>query len=249
MRERNLRTAYSRALIKPMKKRRHHAGFWNDEYKEGGHLALSMKESEDMVKFLRYLERESGRKFLNPIASVLDLGCGNGRNLQYLSETYGMRGVGYDSSREAIAQAKKAADGKPLVYEVRSIAEPIPLPDNSQTIVLDMMTSHFLNKEQRANLRKEIARVLKPGGWLFYKTFLRDGDRNAERLLAEAPAEEEGSYIHPLMKVPEHVFTEAEIEEELGEYFTIHRTYPSHKHLLRGEAAKRRSISVYAEKM
>ena len=40
------------------------ANFWDAEYKDGGHLALSFNVSEDLEKFTRFLEREDGRKLL-----------------------------------------------------------------------------------------------------------------------------------------------------------------------------------------
>lgn len=223
--------------------------FWNKEYKTGAHLALSVNPSEDLMKFARWLERETGKEFLNQTSSILDLGCGNGRNLAYMSQTYGVKGLGIDISKEAVEQAKKLSVELPLQYHVGSIADPIPAPDKSQNIVLDMMTSHFLNLEQRTNLISEIHRVLRPGGWLFFKTFLRDDDEHAERLLRESPAEEKGSYIHPKIGQAEHVFTEVEIEKALSEFFHIHKTTKSHGHLRRGQAFKRRSISVYAQKI
>jgi SAM-dependent methyltransferase len=220
--------------------------FWNREYRQGEHLALSTEPSEDLIKFLRWNERGFGKKYLNPTTSVLDIGCGNGRNLNYLARTYGMHGVGYDISREAIIQAKKLDAGLNVTYEVRPLEKPLPLPDNSQTLVLDMMVSHVLKAEQRKHLLAEIVRVLKPGGWLFFKTFLLDEDLHAKRLLEEHPAEEPGSYVHPKIGVAEHVFTEQEISDLLSPYFNIHKMFPSHGHLRR--AAKRRSISVWAQK-
>lgn len=223
--------------------------FWNKEYKKGGHLALSDEPSEDLEKFVRFLGQEYGRTYLNPMASVLDLGCGNGRNLVYLSRTFGMRGVGYDISSEAINQAKRASTGLPLTYGVQSTAHTLPLPDRSQTLVLDMMVAHFLDASERKALIAEVTRVLKPGGWFFFKTFLLDGDMHALRLLREHPAEEPGSYIHPAIGAPEHVFTEDEINDLLAEDFFIHKITKSHRHKAPGSAAKRRSISVYAQKM
>jgi SAM-dependent methyltransferase len=233
-------------------KRKRFAGkgqqFWDKEYKDKNHLALSINPSEDLMKFTRWLEREHGREFLNPTLSVLDLGCGNGRNLIYLAQTFGMKGLGLDNSQEAINQAKAASKDLPIEYQTRSIAEPLIATDESQTFVLDMMTSHFLNEEERNKLLTEIARVLKPNGWLFWKTFLRDEDEHAERLLRESPAKEKGSYIHPKIGLAEHVFTEAEIESVLAGKFTIQKILKSHAHLRRGQAFKRRSISIYAPK-
>lgn len=230
------------------KKRRRGQAFWNEEYKEAGHFALSETQSEDLEKFTRWLIREHGNSVLNVTASVLDLGTGNGRNLIWLAETFNIRGIGYDISTEAIKQARERAARAllPLTFEARSIAGDLKVPDESQTVVLDMMTSHFLKEADRRALVHEIYRVLKPGGFLFYKTFLLDEDRHAHRMIKENPSGEANSYIHPEIGVAEHVSTEEEIEDLYGAKFEIKKIERSHRH--RGRFAKRRSITLYMEK-
>ncbi|MBI2482182.1 MAG: class I SAM-dependent methyltransferase [Candidatus Vogelbacteria bacterium] len=223
------------------------AGFWNKEYQYAQNLALSDNPSEDLIKFTRWLIRESGQRVLHKHNSVLDLGAGNGRNLIYLAKEFGMNGVGYDIAREAINQALTNSKGLDLTYQVRSIAEPLPLATASQALVLDMMTSHFLTTPERAKVLNEIVRVLKSGGYLFIKTFLLDEDEHAKRLLREHPADEPGSYIHPKIGVAEHAFNERELIDLLAPHFTIHKIVKSHRHLIRGRPAKRRSICVYGQ--
>ncbi len=228
------------------------AGFWNKQYKKPTHLALSSEPSEDLVKFAKWLVREEGRKTLNVTALAADMGCGNGRNLIYLSQAYGIHGVGYDTSREAImqARARTAAEELPLVFEERSIAKPIPLEDGKASLVLDMMSSHVLISSEREALRDEIIRILRPGGWLFFKTFLLEEDQHAKRLLKESPGPEEGMYIHPEIGVPEYVWTMEEIEIFYGQFFTIHKTEKSHKHMRAdGGAWKRRTVNAYLQKI
>ncbi len=225
-----------------------HREFWNKEYKTSEHLTLSTTPSEDLEKFTRYIEREYKREFLNSYARVLDLGCGNGRNLIYLAREYGMRGVGYDISDVAIKQAQAASLDLPITYEARSIAEPLPLPDGSATFVLDMMTSHFLKGEERKALKAEILRVLRPGGWLFFKSFLADEDINVKRFLRESPADEENAYIHPKLGVYEYVWTEEALQDFFTPEFEIHKVHKSHKHLRRGKPGKRRTLSAYMQK-
>ena len=230
-----------------------HKDFWNREYKTSEHLALSTAPSEDLEKFTRFLEREYKREFLNAYARALDLGCGNGRNLIYLAQAYGMKGIGYDISDEAIKQARQASEGLPIAYEVRSIAEPLPLPDGSQTFVLDMMTSHFLRKAEREALREEIVRVLRPGGWLFFKSFLADEDIHTRRLLREHPADEKGAYIHPELGVYEYAWTEDAVHEFFASPpaggFEMHKFHKSHRHILKGgKEGKRRTFSAYLQK-
>lgn len=234
--------------VKNHKRNRHGTAFWDQEYTKAEHLALSTEASDDLEKFTRWLERQSKRTILNPTSSAIDLGCGNGRNLMYLARTFGMRGVGYDSSHAAIKEAERLSEGLDLTYATRSIAGTLDVPDQSQMLALDMMSSHFLKKDERTMLRDEIHRVLKPGGFLFMKTFLSDGDIHTKRLIAEQPGEEASSYIHPVIGVQEYVYSEDELTAFLEEKFIVHKTYPSHKHVLRGKARKRRTVAVYAEK-
>lgn len=238
-----------RPFKRKIKRRRHGASFWDHEYTEGGHLKLSDEAAEDLKKFCRWLTRQHGHSYLNPTTSVTDFGCGNGRNLIYLADTFGVHGYGYDVSAAAIKLARAASASYHLTYEARSIAGTFPdLPDESQTVVLDMMTSHFLNANQRAQLRTEMMRILKPGGYLFMKTHLGDGDLHTKRLLAEAPAKEANTYIHPVMGVPEYVYYEADLRDFLEPAFSIEKVYRSHKHVHRGRARKRRTVTVYARK-
>ncbi len=228
--------------------------FWNREYDKGANvtnLAISTKVSGDLLNFLHWIDRHEAKHDVGaPIGNgsyVYDIGCGNGRNLIYLAKEFGMIGSGFDISVEAIGSARESSKELSLEYKVCEMDGTIDLPDNSVDLVLDMMSSHFLDEDNRELLRSEIARVLKPGGWLFYKTFLLNEDRNAKKLLREHPAGEQGSYIHPKMGVSEHVSTEREIREEFGKYFKIHKLLKSHNHLKNGRANKRRSVSVYAE--
>jgi SAM-dependent methyltransferase len=232
-----------------MKKRSGHGNrFWNDEYKKEHHFSLSMTQSEDLEKFTRWLIRKQGKTLFNITQSVLDLGCGNGRNIAWLVKTFSMHGIGYDTSSSGIAYARQYAEKNslPITYEVRSISETSMIPDESQALVLDMMTSHFLTQEERVSLIKEIIRVLKPGGFLFYKTFLLDGDQHAYRLIQENPWKEENTYIHPKIGAHEHVMTEKEIEKMYSVGLNILKIYKSHRH--KGKNAKRRSVIVYMQK-
>jgi SAM-dependent methyltransferase len=228
-----------------------HREVWDREYRTGEHLALSKEPGEDFLKGVRYIERQTGRQYLNPASLALDLGCGNGRHLIYLAQNYGMRGIGYDISDEAIAQAREASGDLPLEYTVRSIAGDFEnIKDGSVSIALDLMTSHFLKKVDREYLLAEILRVLKPGGWLIFKSFLAEGDLHVKRLLRDNPADEENSYIHPEFGVYEYVWTEDSLREFFEPHFEIAKIEKSHRHLDRqGRAAKRRTITAYLHKV
>ncbi len=235
-------------FVRKKKRKVHGATFWDKEYTNPEHLKLSEKESGDLAKFTRWLARRERTDLLQPPASAIDAGCGNGRNLIYLAHEFGLKGVGIDISSAAIAQAKLASKNFPIKYEVKSAGEILPVEDETQSIALDMMTSHFLDKKQRVQLRDELYRSLIPGGYLFMKTFLKDKDLHTARLIKERPGPEEGSYIHPVMGLPEYVYSEEELVKFLGEKFIVQKVYRSHKHAFKGRARKRRTISIYAEK-
>lgn len=230
-----------------------HKDFWNSEYSNPEHLALSTEPAEDLKKFSRWMERNGdpvgGLQPLFQGSKVIDFGCGNGRNLIYLVQEFGLKGIGYDISEEAIAQAKRAGAGLPITFKARSIAGTFDdIEDESCDLVLDMMTSHFLKEKEREVFLKELVRILKPAGWVFLKTFLADGDLHAKRLIEEAPADEPGAYIHPRMGVYEHVWTEKGLLEFFEKDFIVKKIEKSHKHMMNGKAFKRRTVSVYLER-
>ncbi|MGI9118081.1 MAG: class I SAM-dependent methyltransferase [Minisyncoccia bacterium] len=224
--------------------------FWDQEYSGPRHLKISTEPSGDLLKFFRWNERQREPLVLNNKSFVVDLGCGNGRNIINIATDTGAHGYGCDISESAISQAKKASViGKTklgISYEVRSVAGTYPnIPDESVDLVLDMMVSHFLRASERELLIKEVYRMLRPGGFYIFKTFLADGDIHVKKLLQEHPADEPGAYIHPEMKVYEYVYTENEVKRVMEQYFDIHKIEKSHKHISHG---KRRSMIVYLEK-
>ncbi len=226
--------------------------FWDKEYKDPMFFALSDEVSGDLQKFVRWLQKEYGKDVLRPDVMVVDAGCGNGRNLLWLNDIYRVKGLGYDISNEAITQAQKKASeqkwGSKLVFEVRSIGQEIPLPDESVDIVLDMMASHFLKEVEREKYIQEVKRVLKPQGVLFFKSFYAEGDKHAKDLIKNKGAGEENAYIHPKLGVYEYVWTDKALEDNFSEDFELMHKEASHKHNIRGKPNKRRSVVCYFEK-
>lgn len=223
--------------------------FWNKEYKTPGIFNLSTEPAEDLLKFTRWLEREYGKGFLDQKTFVLDLGCGNGRNLIYLARQFGVKGVGYDISDEAIEQATKASAGSHVKFVTRMIEGPFDLlEDESVDVVLDMMASHYLKEKDRDVYMKELVRVIKPGGWLLLKSFLKEEDRHTERLLRDNPAGEDDAYIHPEHGTYEHVWAEDKMRAFYGQAFDIDKVERSGKHLMHGKAFKRRHFVAYLRK-
>lgn len=256
--------------------------FWNKEYSDPKHLTMSAEAASDLLTFEKWATRNAEWFPFPKDGVVLDVGCGNGRNIIPLCSEYNMKGVGFDISGTAIEQAKKVLEfnskdrtdaegnlipGKKadIQFKTQSASDPIGLEDQSVDVVLDMMTSHYLRQAEREKYVKEIARIMKPYGWLFFKTFILEGDLHIKRLIHEHPDRgevitdekgniignlpaEENSYIHPKIGVYEHVFSEGEIVDLYTPYFRIHKMIKSYKHIKDGKAFKRRTVSVYMER-
>jgi ubiquinone/menaquinone biosynthesis C-methylase UbiE len=225
--------------------------FWNKEYKDATHLKLSEEPSSDLITFVKWVNRNAEWPAFFQGGFVLDIGCGNGRNIGNLCEQYHMKGLGFDISEEAIRQAKeKFGHMKGITFMKESMFNNVNLPAQSVDIVLDMMVIHFLDDDKRQAYIKDKANLMKPFSWMLLKTFVLENDQNAIRMIKDypTPTKEHNSYIHPKFKALEHVFTEDELEELFSPYFIIHKMIKSYKHFKDGKPYKRRTVCVYLER-
>ncbi len=229
--------------------------FWNKEYAHGGHLALSTEPSGELLIFEKWFEKEYGTGIFS-YTTVLDIGCGNGRNLIHLAKTYGSQGSGFDNSDEAIRQAKKAGVVLSTIsFSVHDIREPLPFPDASFDLVLDLMVSHHLSKKEHVLYMKEVLRVLKPDGWILWKTLLLDDDAHSRKMIADSHKKGDVSkddlhgYIHPSFGHYEYVWSEEELREYVDPFFKVRTLRRSHGHRSdTGEERKRRYMVAYLER-
>lgn len=98
------------------------------------------------------------------VRSILDLGCGSGRNAVPL-ENAGYEVHGIDSAPESILICRQFVSAPELFREASAAA--LPYPDNHFDAVLDVGCLHMLpDHVSRATVLAEVARVLKPGGFL-----------------------------------------------------------------------------------
>ncbi len=233
------------------------ANFWDKEYLEekGENFSLSTEPSEDLMKFVRWFERQyPGQKPINTNTKFVDAGCGNGRNSIYLASAYGAKGFGYDISPEAIKVAEKNAAkekvDKLLTFEVQNLNEGIPEMGNSQDVVIDAIASHVLKQNERIFFKNEVLRVLTSGSYYFLKSLLLDDDSHAKQMIKNfgVSSGEENSYIHPTMGIFEHVPTEEELIRFYEEDFHIDKIERSFAHRVGNRANKRRYIVMYLRK-
>lgn len=197
----------------------HHA--WEQEYKKPQFLTMGTEPLADVKEFLRWLKkqaRKNAEHFSGQLSDyyVLDLGCGNGKNLKYIIDNYAQSGIGYDISKTAIAEAEKLKDESSLYYEVRSIGETFPLKNKTMDMVLDVTSSNALTESEREIFLQEIIRVTKPGGYVFVRALCLDGDTNAKNLIKQFPGKEKDTYILGDTDIVERVFSKQDFLETYG---------------------------------
>lgn len=127
--------------------------------------------------------------------TILDVGCGNGRNLVYFLQQ-GFEVYGIDPASERIEEVKRMsqhlAPDNAINNFVVAKAETIPFGDKFFDVVVCNAVLHFAeNKNHFETMLHSIWRVIKPGGFLFARLAT---DIGIESLVKKT---ETGLYILP----------------------------------------------------
>lgn len=193
---------------------------WEREYQDPLLITKKEEPQSDTLDFFRYIRRKKGVN-LSEI-SALDLGCGTGRNSNYLA-TLGARVIGYEISNTALTIAKERAAkaGLTVQYEIQNIGEPWPISDNSIDLILDVLSSNSLNDSEREIYLREASRVLKQSGFFYVKALAKDGDHNAKELLKLHPGPEKDTYRMPDMNITERVWSKEDFINTYSKFFSI----------------------------
>lgn len=193
---------------------------WEREYVNPKLVTKDDKPQADTLRFLKFLKKEEKYKIED--RKILDLGCGTGRNSNYLA-SQNNEVIGIDISKSAVRLAKDRAKSSLLIvdYRIGDIGENYFIKDNDIDIILDVTSSNSLNEKGRKNYIKEIDRVLKKGGYIFVRALCKDGDDNVKKLLKESPGLEYDTYIIKEMGLTERVFSRIDFLDTYGKYFKI----------------------------
>jgi len=108
---------------------------------------------------------------------ILDVGCGTGRFLDFVKQTWPrLRVTGLDLSEAYIREAKSHLRRWSRTGLVVANGEAIPMPDGSLDAVTSIFLFHELPPKARRGAFAEFVRVLKPGGRLVIVDSLQSGD-------------------------------------------------------------------------
>lgn len=102
-----------------------------------------------------------------PGTRVLEAGCGNGKTLTTLTGA-GCHTTGCDIARSALRLARHAV---PEACLVQADVRCLPFPDQTFDAVIAVHVTGALRESDRRQAAAEYARVLAPGGTLFFREF------------------------------------------------------------------------------
>jgi SAM-dependent methyltransferase len=181
---------------------------WDKIFKEKGYVFVDPHQD---ISRLASLFRTQG------VRRILDLGCGTGRHLAFLTQE-GFEVSGFDSSSTALELAMKWLKEEELRADVHlgRMEEPFRYPDGFFDAVVSIQVIHHNMMNDIVATIREINRVLKIGGYIFItvpiygpKPEKPEDDWNLHQLEAGTFIPQSG----PESGIPHHYFTEEELHE------------------------------------
>lgn len=198
----------------------HQGNIWDREYKNPLLVTKNDGPQADTLRFLKFLKKE--QKFRVEDKNILDLGCGTGRNSNYLADM-GNKVIGIEISKTALNLAKSRASSMNLSvdYRLGDIGDKYDIKDASVDLVLDVTSSNSLNETGREIYLEEVHRVMKKGGYFFVRALCKDGNQNVKNLLKMSPGREYDTYITKEIGLTERVFSREDFVKMYTKYFKI----------------------------
>jgi len=150
---------------------------WVTEYFGEDYLRLyqfPVERTDPEVEFVAEMLADR----IAPGGLVLDLACGQGRHAIPLAAR-GYRIIGLDYQLHLLRKAKEA-EGEGVFF-VRGDMRRLPFPETFDAVVNLFTAFGYFSDEENARILCEVARVLRPGGWLVLDVANRDAlIRNAQ---------------------------------------------------------------------
>lgn len=198
----------------------HQGLVWEKEYRDPKLVTKNDGPNADTLRFLKFLKKD--QKYRVEDKYILDLGCGTGRNSNYLAEK-GNDVVGIEISKSALEIAKTRAKelGANVDYRLSDIGTPYDIKDTSIDIILDVTSSNSLDEKGREIYLNECARILKNGGYMFVRALCKDGNKNVKNLLKDSPGKEYDTYVLKEIGLTERVFSKEDFIKTYSQFFKI----------------------------
>ena len=119
--------------------------------------------------------RDFGNSRFTPNSVVLDVGCGNGKNMNYFKDKCAMVGIDKSENLTSICQSRG------LNVACADVSN-IPYEDNSFDYIICIAVIHHLDSEEkRIEAVNEMLRVLKPGGHALITVWAYESDKYSKK--------------------------------------------------------------------
>jgi 2-polyprenyl-3-methyl-5-hydroxy-6-metoxy-1,4-benzoquinol methylase len=117
-------------------------------------------------------------KNINKSDTILELGCGAGNYIMYLSNQ-GYNATGVDFSETAISIAQKSSKSKKIdcTFIVADVTGDLSKLNNSYDFVYDWELLHHIFPDQRSKYIKNVYKLVKPGCYYFSVCFSEESDQ------------------------------------------------------------------------
>ncbi len=164
------------------------------------------RPNRDVVEISKIFKEKGVRK-------ILDIGCGTGRHLVYLSKQ-GFKMFGFDSSPEALSISEKWLNDKNQKAKLTlcRIEDKFPYEDNYFDAAISTQLLHHNLVEDILKTISEIERVLTPQGFLFISVPVLTEDSKFH--ICKLEKVEKNTYmptVGPEKELIHHFFTQEEI--------------------------------------
>ena len=189
--------------------------FWDKEYEK--YLRIWGDRQSELANIaVKYLKsHQSGNKYL----SILDIGCGYGRDCLYLAKLLNCNVFGIDTSQNAIEILKNSTiDPYTKAIQFRCV-DFKDLDHCKYDIVFASNLYQILQRKQREEFRKKIAGLLKPEGLLFLNNLSTSDPEEYGK--GEPCPDENNSFINNKYL---HFCTREELEEDF-KFLSIKELY------------------------
>lgn len=189
---------------------------WDNDYRNHKHVWADAPSelASFMVDYLQQI-----RPHIVEV-SILDIGCGYGRDALYLSQHIDCRILGIDSSKEAIEMAIRNLSNNiagDIEFRCCNLTE-LGRSRDKYDIVFISNLYQLLRSLQRIELQEIVRRVLQPGGLLFLSTLSVNDPEHCGR--GTPIAGEVNSYLEDRYHKYLHFCTREELEDDFG-YLSI----------------------------
>jgi SAM-dependent methyltransferase len=192
---------------------------WDRIFKERGRVFT--EPHTDIDRIAKLIKDRNGVR-------VLDLGCGTGRHIVYLSKL-GFDVWGFDASPMAVTMTKEwlAEENLKANLQKHQMEDVFPYEDDFFDAVISIQVIHHNLKRDIRKTIYEIERVLKPGGIIFVTVPIWKPGPVSEEDDWKLVKVEEGTYVPQRgweSGIPHHYFSEDELHDEFSA-FSIHEVF------------------------